>query len=449
MENIEQLIGKYIDNVETPANRLNVTENNITPAGNGLEGGAVVSKNAKIGLKRWNIAVKDWNVGRFDDWCVPKKGTKDYDEVKEMMERLPTDMALLKKRDAELNEDRKRLKKKGLDRKTGPKAKLESLPKELMPKQAPKPAPKKMTIKKKKPEPNPEPKASSPKVEPKKITIKKKAEPKKSSGKLSAWQMYVKENMKSGVTMKQLSEEFKNKKPEPKKNISMKIKKAEPKAEPKKAESKPEPKEQWTDEDESNLQMLEMMNKGAMKVDVDILEELRAKKERVKGKKESKKQGSALKGGEKPYHNDLPAYKTPEAEAPRSNSKKIANKTAKLIDESNSTNFFKQEAVLGQSYSEPQPEEMTGKGKIMRKGMNPIESINRRVADAKQEKLGGMMMGKGAKTRGHLVYSNYNNQDPAQFSSPMSKFTNPQNISREILSQMLMKGLESSFRTKS
>jgi hypothetical protein len=161
------------------------------------------------------------------------------------------------------------------------------------------------------------------------------------------------------------------------------------------------------------------------------------------------KQGSALKGGEKPYHNDLPAYKTPEAEAPRSNSKKIANKTVKLIDESNSTNFFKQEAVLGQSYSEPQPEEMTGKGKIMRKGMNPIELINRRVADAKQEKLGGMMMGKGAKTRGHLVYSNYNNQDPAQFSSPMSKFTNPQNISREILSQMLMKSLESSFRTKS
>ena len=470
MENIEQLIGKYIDNVETPANRLNVTENNITPAGNGLKGG-------KKGENKWMDALKKWNneVNK-GKWCVPKKGSKEHAEVLKMMGEKP-------------------------------KAKA--------------PAPKKMTIKKKA-----EPKAPSPKVEPKKAEPKKaepkknvemkieKAEPKKTIEdelvelikKLvdeynldsikkqnltqSNYKKYIDEyNAKAkkinGLLDKIDKDSFLKEIPRslymdyvdvvknivrriksqlkkssvsaPKKSVPQ-IKQASVtvpshlistklmKSEPKKPESQ---KEEWTDEDESNLQMLEKMNKGPMKVDVDILEELRAKKERVKGKKESKKQGSALKGGEKPYHNDLPAYKTPEAEAPRSNSKKIANKTKKLIDESNSTNFFKQEAVLGQSYSEPQPEEMTGKGKIMRKGMNPIELINRRVADAKQEKLGGMMMGKGAKTRGHLVYSNYNNQDPAQFSSPMSKFTNPQNISREILSQMLMKGLESSFRTKS
>jgi hypothetical protein len=92
---------------------------------------------------------------------------------------------------------------------------------------------------------------------------------------------------------------------------------------------------------------------------------------------------------------------------------------------------------------------MKGNGKIMRKGANDIEAIKRKELKYKREKLGGMMEGKGAKTRSHLVFSNPNNQDPAHFASPMSVFTNPQNISKEILTQMLQKGLEKSFRTKS
>jgi septum formation inhibitor MinC len=384
MENIEQLIGKYIDNVETPANRLNVTENNITPAGNGLKGG--------------------------------KKGSKEHAEVLKMMGEKPKAKAPAPK-------------KMTIKKKAEPKAK-----------QAQKPAPKKMTIKKKA-----EPKAPAPKTE-----------PKKPARKLSAWQMYVKENMKSGVTMKQLSEEFKNKKPEPKKGSALKGGDLQDTIE--------QLEEEYADNDEA-LDLLDEANRQRIMgfdANANKLIEQVIKMPR----------GASLKG-EKPYHNDLPAYKTPEAEAPRSNSKKIANKTKKLVDESNSTNFFKQEAVIGQSYMEKQPEGipetdtiggkqygcefyncdekalMKGNGKIMRKGANDIEAIKRRELKYKREKLGGMMEGKGAKTRGHLVYSNYNNQDPAQFASPMSVFTNPQNISREILSQMLMKSLEKSFRTKS
>ena len=83
MENIEQLIGKYIDNVETPANRLNVTENNITPAGNGLKGG-------KKGENKWMDALKKWNneVNK-GKWCVPKKGSKEHAEVLKMMGEKP------------------------------------------------------------------------------------------------------------------------------------------------------------------------------------------------------------------------------------------------------------------------------------------------------------------------------------------------------------------------
>jgi len=35
----------------------------------------------------WIIALKKWNEGK-DKFCIPKKGTKEYDEVKKIMSEM-------------------------------------------------------------------------------------------------------------------------------------------------------------------------------------------------------------------------------------------------------------------------------------------------------------------------------------------------------------------------
>lgn len=36
-------------------------------------------------MPTWIEALKKWNASRSGAWCVPKKGTKDYDAVKRLM----------------------------------------------------------------------------------------------------------------------------------------------------------------------------------------------------------------------------------------------------------------------------------------------------------------------------------------------------------------------------
>ena len=36
---------------------------------------------------KWITALKTWNSGR-EKWCVPKKGTPEYDEVRKIMDEM-------------------------------------------------------------------------------------------------------------------------------------------------------------------------------------------------------------------------------------------------------------------------------------------------------------------------------------------------------------------------
>ena len=37
---------------------------------------------------RWVQALKQWNGSKTGKWCIPKKGTKEYDEVKKLMKKI-------------------------------------------------------------------------------------------------------------------------------------------------------------------------------------------------------------------------------------------------------------------------------------------------------------------------------------------------------------------------
>lgn len=40
---------------------------------------------AKRGPNKWITALKKWNTEKGGAWCVPRKGSKEYDEVKKFM----------------------------------------------------------------------------------------------------------------------------------------------------------------------------------------------------------------------------------------------------------------------------------------------------------------------------------------------------------------------------
>ena len=37
------------------------------------------------GIKKWFDALKEWNTKKGGKWIIPKKGTKDYNEIKALM----------------------------------------------------------------------------------------------------------------------------------------------------------------------------------------------------------------------------------------------------------------------------------------------------------------------------------------------------------------------------
>ena len=37
------------------------------------------------GIKKWFDALKEWNKKKGGKWVIPKKGSKEYNEVKAMM----------------------------------------------------------------------------------------------------------------------------------------------------------------------------------------------------------------------------------------------------------------------------------------------------------------------------------------------------------------------------
>lgn len=40
-------------------------------------------------MKSWIQALKEWNTSKGNGWCVPKKGTADYDAVRAIMTGAP------------------------------------------------------------------------------------------------------------------------------------------------------------------------------------------------------------------------------------------------------------------------------------------------------------------------------------------------------------------------
>jgi hypothetical protein len=45
----------------------------------------MAKKKMNSGLKKWFDALKAWNAKKGGKWTIPKKGTKEYNEIKALM----------------------------------------------------------------------------------------------------------------------------------------------------------------------------------------------------------------------------------------------------------------------------------------------------------------------------------------------------------------------------